>query len=128
MSSFNRHIVFMVLLCMVVQLNGVLACYGLFFLKRKVIAETVCEKKTRNCCGHCFLKKKIVEASGSRPEDSRQHSASKSLDEQLSVMEGVAPDSQLSFGVPVSARRFAVCQHCDLRTGFVPWIDHPPEA
>jgi hypothetical protein len=128
MDSFKRHIVVMTLFAMFVQINGVLACYGLFYFNQKSIAETVCEKKTRNCCGHCFLKKKIAEASGSRPEDSRKHPAAKSIDEPLSVMLGIKPDSQHSPRVPVAGRKYSDCLNCTLCTGSSPGIDHPPKA
>lgn len=37
--------------------------YGLFSLNQKILAETVCEKKTAGCNGCCYLKKKIEQES-----------------------------------------------------------------
>jgi len=63
MSAATRSIAVLMLVGMFVQINCVFVCYGLFSLNQKAIAETVCEKKTIDCCGHCFLHKKIAATS-----------------------------------------------------------------
>jgi hypothetical protein len=118
----------MVLICMFVQINAVFACYGLFFLNRKVIAESLCEKKTRNCCGHCFLQKKVAQASSSRQEDSTEHPVPKSLDEYLSLIQGVEPENRHSLNVSIASRKFEHSLICTLCKGSLPGIDHPPKA
>lgn len=130
MRPFKRYIVVLTLFAMFVQINCVLACYGLFFLNRKAIAATVCEKKTRNCCGHCFLQKKVAAASDDepRPEDSRQNTATKSLAEQLDMVLGVKPENRHFWNAPVAGRKFTDCPDCNLLGGSSPGIDHPPKA
>jgi hypothetical protein len=128
MGSFKRHIVVLTLLAMFVQINGVLACYGLFLLNRKAIAATLCEKKTRNCCGHCFLQKKVAAASDeSRPEDSRNQPPSNSFEKFLDLVQGIEPDGRQGWNVPVVGRKFIDNLNCNLRTGALPGIDHPPK-
>ncbi|NTW54471.1 MAG: hypothetical protein HGB15_06895 [Chlorobaculum sp.] len=129
MGSFKRHIVVLTLLAMFVQINGVLACYGIFYLNRKAIAEKLCEKKTKNCCGHCFLQKKVAAASEeSRPEESGNQPPPKSLEELLDFAQGIEPESRQGWNAPVFGRKFIDCFTCNLRTGALPGIDHPPKA
>jgi hypothetical protein len=129
MGSFKRHIVVLTLLAMFVQINGVLACYSLFFLNRKAIAEKLCEKKTRNCCGHCFLQKKVAAASDeSRPEESSNQPPPKSLEQLLDFVQGIEPESRQALIASVVGRKFIDCLNCNLRTGALPGIDHPPKA
>ena len=49
MSVANRSIAVLMLVGMLIQINSVFFCYGLFYLNQKAIAETVCEKKTMDC-------------------------------------------------------------------------------
>ena len=129
MRSFKRHIVVLTLLVMFVQINGVLACYGIFYLNRKAIAEKLCEKKTKNCCGHCFLKKKIAAAADeSRPAESSNQPSTKSFDELRDMTQGIESQSRQGWRAPVADRKFIDCLTCNLRTGALPGIDHPPKA
>jgi hypothetical protein len=128
MDSFKRHIVVLTLLAMFAQINGVLACYGIFYLNRKAIAEKLCEKKTKNCCGHCFLKKKIAAASAdSHPADTSKP-FSKSFDELLDMAQGIEHKVRQFWNVTVSSQKFADCNNYTLRAGALPGIDHPPKA
>jgi hypothetical protein len=128
MESCKRHIVVLTLLAMLVQINGVLACYGIFYLNRQAIAEKLCEKKTRNCCGHCFLKKKIAAtADDSRPADSSKP-FSKSLDELQDMAQGIEQKNRQFWNVTVSSQKFADCTNYTLRAGALPGIDHPPKV
>jgi hypothetical protein len=129
MRSLNRHIVVLTLLAMFVQINGVLTCYGLFYLNRKAIAEKLCEKKTKSCCGHCFLKKKIAATSDdTTPADSRNQPPPKSLDELLDMAQGIEPENRQGWKSPVSGRKFNDYLIYTLRTGALPGIDHPPKV
>lgn len=79
MRSSSRIITILLLTGMMTQINYVATCYLLFSLNRKAIAEKLCEKKTRNCCGKCFLNKKIAaveEKPVSRSENSSANTPS----------------------------------------------------
>jgi hypothetical protein len=129
MKSFKRHIVVLALLAMFVQINGVLACYGIFYFNRKAITEKLCEKKTHDCCGHCFLKKKIAAASEeSQSADSSKSPAPKSIDSLLDMAQGIEQKSRQFWNVTVSSKKFADCTNYPLRAGALPGIDHPPKA
>lgn len=129
MGSFKRHIVVLTLLCMFVQLNGVLTCYGLSVLHRKAIAASVCKLTSRARAGACLLQTSASTAPEEPcSEDCRQRTASKSLAEQLAEMQGVEPALRHLWSAPVAGRTFAPDLRCHLRTGVLPGIDHPPDA
>ncbi|NTU53541.1 MAG: hypothetical protein HGA97_07560 [Chlorobiaceae bacterium] len=128
MSSVNRHIVVAVLVCISLQINSVLACYGLFFLNRKAIAATACEKKTRNCCGSCFLQKKVAAANDVKPEEPHQQPPPKSPDELLNMVLGIEPHSRYIYKVSDSGINLIDYPDYHLRTGSLPRIFHPPKS
>ena len=51
------------LLTFFLNTNYVLMYYGVFKLNQTILAETVCEKKTEDCKGCCYLKKQIEQQS-----------------------------------------------------------------
>ncbi len=62
-SCFSRIFAGFLLLSFFFNTNYVLMYYGVFSLNQKILAETVCEKKTEGCKGCCYLKKKIEQES-----------------------------------------------------------------
>jgi hypothetical protein len=128
MDSFKRHIVVLTLLAMFVQINGVLACYGIFYLNQKAIAEKLCEKKTKNCCGHCFLKKKIAATSEDSHSADTSKPSSKSLDELQEMAQGIEQKVPKLWNVSASSLKFADHTNYTLRVGALPGIDHPPKV
>lgn len=127
MSSIKRHIVVMVLVCMSVQINSILACYGLFFMNRQSIAAAACEKKTRQCCGKCFLQKKVAAASESRHEDPQKPVLPKSHEELPGIEQQIVKDHHLHDDT-VCGLHYSDVMNYSLRQGSLPGIDHPPKS
>lgn len=127
MSSIKRYMVALVLVCISVQINSVLACYGLFFLNRKAIASTACEKKTRNCCGKCFLKKKIAATSESPAEETQKPDLPKAHEELPGLVQSIRVVSHLS-DAAASGLHYADYLNYPVRYGALPGIDHPPRS
>jgi hypothetical protein len=128
MSVQTRSIAVLMLVGMFLQINSALVCFGLFSLNQKVIAETLCERKMTDCCGHCFLLKKINSTNDTQPAPSGKQASTKTLEELLNVMPGLLPDHQhaplrISIG-----NSFASAQASRLPDGVKIQIDHPPKA
>jgi len=128
MSAATRSIAVLMLVGMLVQINGVLVCYGLFFLNQKAIAETVCEKKTMDCCGHCFLHKKIAATTDTQPASSEKQVPAKTLEELLNVMPGLLPDMQHALLTVTTGHIFTSDHSSFLLDGVLRQIDYPPNA
>lgn len=47
-----------------VQVNGTLFSVVLFTLNQRQIAEQLCERRTADCCGKCYLEKTIAKQDG----------------------------------------------------------------
>ncbi len=86
MRTATRSIAVLMLIGMIIQINCVFVCYSLFFLNQKSIAETVCEKKTKDCCGHFFLHKKIAATTDTQSAPTEKQMPTKTQEELLSVM------------------------------------------
>jgi len=128
MSVLSRSIAILMLVGMFLQINSVLVCCGLFSLNQKVIAETLCERKMKDCCGNCFLLKKINTTSDTQPAPSGKQASTKMLEELLNVMPGLLPEHQHS---PLSisiGNRFDSDQASLLPDGVKIRIDHPPKV
>lgn len=128
MNSANRYIIFLLLAGMLLQINSVVACYLLFFLNRKAIAETVCEKKTRACSGHCFLKKKMAETVENGAQHSDKPSSAKSPEELLHSITGLEPDRKYALRISLSACLSGIYTSPILLDGVKGKIDRPPKA
>jgi hypothetical protein len=128
MGLRNRNIVILTILGMLLQINCVLTYYGLFYLNRKAIAESVCEKKTEDCSGHCFLQKKIDAEHDPQPTASGNKASTKSIEEMLDMMHGLEPVNLHPDLASSSGKTYYDLSTYDLRTGSLRRIDHPPEA
>ncbi|NTU58680.1 MAG: hypothetical protein HGB00_07150 [Chlorobiaceae bacterium] len=128
MRLLNQHIVVLTLIGMFMQINCVLAYHGLFFLNRKAIAETACEKKTEECSGHCFLQKKIDAEQDPQPSSTEKPSSSKSLDDILNMVNGLEPVNRQPHLERIAVQRFDDSSIYRLSSGSLRRIDHPPEA
>jgi hypothetical protein len=128
MGLRNRKIVILTIFGMLLQINCVLTYYGLFYLNRKAIAESVCERKTRDCCGHCFLQKKIDAEHDPQPTTSGNKASTKSIEEMLDMMHGLEPVNVHPDLASSSGKTYYDRSTYDLRTGSLRRIDHPPEA
>ena len=113
---------------MLFQINSVFVCYGLFFLNQKSIAETVCEKKTMDCCGHCFLHKKIAATSETQPAPTEKQVPTKTQEELLNAMPGVLADMQPALKTESNSRIFTAVHSSFLLDGVFRQIDHPPNT
>ena len=128
MSAATRSIAVLMLVGMLIQINCVFVCYGLFFLNQKSIAETVCEKKTMDCCGHCFLHKKIAATSETQSSPTEKQVPTKTQEELLNAMPGILADMQHA---PLNASNrhiFTSVPSSFLLDGIFRQIDHPPNA
>lgn len=128
MSALTRSIAVLMLVGMLMQINSVLLCYGLFYLNQKTISETLCERKMRDCSGHCFLLKQINTTNDSHSAPSEKQASTKALEELLNTMPGLLPDRQRSPLSVAPGNRFASSQPLLLPEGVKFQIDHPPKA
>jgi len=128
MRNATRSIAVLMLVGMLLQINCVFICYGLFFLNQKAITETVCEKKTMDCCGHCFLHKQIAASTDSQTASTEKQAPTKTLEELLNAMPALLPDMQ---NVPLTATTafgFTSSHSSFLLDGIFRQIDQPPKA
>ncbi len=128
MVSANRYIALLMVIGMLLQINVVLGCYGFYYLNRKAIAVTACEKKVRHCNGHCFLKKKIAEATDAPVSSAEQQRTTKTLVELLDAMPGMLPGKVHSFLKNQSISSCAHWQQLMPLDGVEGKIDHPPNT
>lgn len=128
MISANRYISVLMVIGMLLQINVVPVCYGLYFLNRKAIAEKVCEKKVTHCNGHCFLKKKITEATDAPATPSEKQFPSKTLEELLGSQPGMLPCAVHSFSKIPLIVSYSSRHTFFLLDGATEKIDHPPNA
>lgn len=128
MSALIRSIAVLMFVGMLMQINSVLLCCGLFYFNQKTISETLCERKMRECGGHCFLLKQINTTHDSHSAPSEKQASTKAFEELLNAMPGMLHDRQRS---PLSAEpgnRFASAHPPLLPEGIKLQIDHPPKA
>ncbi|NTV46545.1 MAG: hypothetical protein HGB11_08525 [Chlorobiales bacterium] len=123
-----RYIAVLILVGMLLQTNCVCVYYGLFFLNQKAIAESVCEKKTMDCMGHCYLQKKVDASTDSQPASSERQTSTKTLEDLLNTMHGLLPDDELSQMTASTGNRFPSNPASFLPDGVARLIDHPPNA
>ena len=128
MSAATRSIAVLMLIGMFVQINSVFVCYGLFFLNQKSIAETECEKKTMDCCGQCFLHKKIAATSQTQPASTEKQVPTKTQEELLNAMPGILADMQLAPLTETNNYIFSSAPSSFLLDGVFRQIDHPPNT
>ncbi|MEI7787312.1 MAG: hypothetical protein WCI23_01610 [Chlorobiaceae bacterium] len=128
MRAATRSIAVLMLIGMLLQINGVFVCYGLFFLNQKAIAETVCEKKNMDCCGHCFLHKTIAATSDTKPASSEKQLPTKTLEELFNLMPGLLPDIHHAHVTAAAGHIFTSNLSSFLLDGVLRHIDHPPNA
>jgi hypothetical protein len=128
MISVTRSIAILVLLGIMAQINCVAVYCGLFSMNRKAIAAAVCEKKTMDCCGHCFLKKKIASTQENQPASSEKTPPNKSAEDLLSMFLALEPDGQMPFIKAVNATPFYFFCANDPDEGHLRSIYHPPDA
>lgn len=91
MVRFRRIVVTLLFAGMIAQINCVAVYYGLFAMNREAIAASACEMKTKDCCGHCFLNKKIASAEESRQAPGEKTPPNKTSDHLTDQMPGLEP-------------------------------------
>ena len=128
MSAATRSIAVLMLVGMLLQINSVFVCYGLFFLNQKAIAETACEKKTMECDGHCFLQKKIAATSETESVPTEKQIPTKTQQELLNAMPGILADLQHAPLTTSNSHIFTFAPSSFLLDGVFRQIDHPPNA
>ncbi|NTW82253.1 MAG: hypothetical protein HGB36_02660 [Chlorobiaceae bacterium] len=128
MISANRYIAVLMLIGILLQINVVPASYGLYYLNRKAIAEKVCEKKVKNCCGQCFLQKKIAEVTDAPAAQAEKLPQSKTFEELLGTMPGILPVNVNIHAKIPAISSYCIPQHVFLLDGVKGTIDHPPKA
>jgi|APCry1669188910_1035180.scaffolds.fasta_scaffold210269_1 hypothetical protein len=128
MNALTRSITVMMLCGMLLQINSVLVCFGLFTFNQKVIAEAFCERKVKDCCGHCFLLKKLDTANDIQSAPSGKQASTKTQEELVNAMPAILPKLQLAFQRLSSGNKFASDWASFLPDGVTIQIDHPPKA
>jgi hypothetical protein len=124
----NRFIATFLVAAVLVQANCVGVYYGLFLLNQKAIAETVCEKKTADCCGHCYLNKQIAAAADTQPASSERPSPTRTLQNLFNLSPSVLPENALSLDAFSTEQRYRSHPAFSLRDGNMPPVEHPPNA
>ena len=129
MAFRTRSLVILLLAGMMAQISCVQVYRVLFEMNRKVIAERLCERRTRDCCGKCFLQKKIASAQNDVAETpSEKSSSTKTTVDPPELMPGLEPNIDRlevlieSRSIPASAQGSA------LPDGYGQPIDHPPDT
>jgi len=128
MSALTRSIAVMMLCGMFLHINSVLVCFGLFTFNQKRIAETFCERKVKDCCGHCFLMKKINSTNDTQSPPSGRQPATKTLEELLNAMPAMLHELQPAPQSILTGIRFISVRASILPGGVTFQIDHPPKA
>jgi hypothetical protein len=128
MSAATRSIAVLMLVGMFLQINSVLAYYGLFYLNQQAIAETLCEKKTIDCCGHCFLHKKIAATNDTQPTSTEKQVPTKTLEKLLNAMPGLLTVIHHAHLTATTGMRFTSEHASFILDGVFRQIDHPPNA
>ena len=128
MSAQTRSITVLMLFGMLLQINSVLVCFGLFAVNQKVIAAKLCERKMTDCCGHCFLMKKINTTSDTQSAPSGKQASAKALEELFNAMPALLPDFHRSLQSESVGKRFASNRASFLPDGVRSRIDHPPKS
>ena len=113
---------------MLLQINSIFVCFGLFAFNQKVIAETLCERKIKDCCGHCFLLKKINTSNDTQSVPSGKQASTKTLEELLNAMPALLPDFQHTPQSIDTGNRYISGRASFLSDGVKFQIDHPPKA
>ena len=128
MRALNRYIALLMLIGMLLQTNCVLIYYGLFALNQKAIAERLCEKRTEDCCGHCFLQKQINTATDTEAASTEKQTPPKTHEELLNLMPGTLPVVQQLPLIFSAGNRFADLSASSLSDGVRRQIDYPPKS
>ncbi|MCX6178842.1 MAG: hypothetical protein NT163_05670 [Chlorobiales bacterium] len=128
MNKAIRSIAVLMLFGMLLQINCVFVCYGLFFLNQKAIAENVCEKKTKDCCGQCFLHKKIAVTSDTQSASTEKQVPTKTMVKLLHAMPGLLTNIQHTPLTASSGKRFTSSHASFLLDGVMRQIDYPPNT
>ncbi len=128
MNAVSRFIAVLMLTGMLLQINSVFVCFALFSLNQKAIAATLCERKVKNCCGHCFLLKKINSANDTQLPPTGKQASTKTIEELLNAMPGVLPDNIYAPLIIFDCNRCASQAIFVLFDGIPCRIDHPPRA
>ena len=128
MSELTRSIAVLMLCAMFLQISSVPVCFGLFAFNQKVIAETLCERKVMDCCGHCFLLKKINATNDIQSAPSGKQASTKTLEELLDAMPAMLPKLQSAPQRISTGNKFISHGTSFLPDGVKVQIDYPPKA
>jgi len=128
MNALTRSIAVVMLCVMCLQINCVLVCFWLFAFNQKVIAETLCERKVKDCSGHCFLLKKIDAANDIQSDPSGKQVSTKTPEELLNAMPAILPKLQPAFQSISTVNKFVSDRASFLPGGETFQIDHPPKV
>jgi hypothetical protein len=128
MVSVTRSIAVLVLIGIMAQINSIAVYCGLFSMNRKAIASAVCEKKTRDCCGGCFLKKKIASTQEDQPASSEKTLPNKSSEHHLELMPSLEPSANNLKILPSVGARFALTITDLTADGHLPPVYQPPDT
>ncbi len=127
MASAKHSIAILVLFGIIAQINCVAVYCGLFSMNRKAIAAAVCEKKTRDCCGRCFLKKQIASTQENQPASNEKAPPNKSAEDQLHQFQAVEPADHRPEVLPVMGTRFPFAFASHPIAGHLPQVYQPPD-
>ncbi len=128
MRALTRSIAVMMLCAMLLHINSILVCFGLFAINQKVIAETLCERKMMDCCGRCFLLKTINTTNDIQSAPSGKQASTKTLEELFDAMPAMLPRLQHVSQRISTDNAYISGRAVSLPDGVRLQIDHPPKA
>jgi hypothetical protein len=123
----NRYLIVLLLCGMMAQINCVPVYCGLFAMNRKAIAEKACEKRVKDCCGSCFLHKKIASAQETQPSTDGDAPTNKSRSDIPELMPGLEPVDHLIQRLTPEGMMLTSESSLPLPSGYRHPIDYPPE-
>ncbi|NTV03215.1 MAG: hypothetical protein HGB04_10640 [Chlorobiaceae bacterium] len=127
MALRTRTIVILLLAGMMAQISCVQVYRVLFAMNRKAIAERLCEKRTMDCCGKCFLQKKVASAQEGQEAPAEKTPPAKSPADPPEPMPGLEPNAHRLDAPGESLAFLASPADRGLPEGHELPIDHPPD-
>ncbi|NTU68965.1 MAG: hypothetical protein HGB02_08810 [Chlorobiaceae bacterium] len=128
MAFWTRTIVVLLLAGMMAQISCVQVYRALFAMNRKAIAERLCEKRTRDCCGKCFLQKKVASAHDDREVPAEKTTPLKPVADSQEMMPGMEPIAHGLVALIESITLLPSTGGMALAEGHGRPIDHPPDS
>ncbi|MBS1518640.1 MAG: hypothetical protein JSS91_11190 [Bacteroidetes bacterium] len=111
-----------VVLTLFVHVNFIGFYYSLYFLNKKDLSETVCEKKNSCCNAKCYLNKKIYEEDNDSPSQSNSNSVK---EQKLKISEFILKAKSVDLLSGIESN-FITPEFTNISDGFRKQLELPP--